>query len=102
MDQAHRRAEMVKRQIARRGIDDPHLLAAFRAVPRERFDRVVANLPFVVTPRRPDVPTYTYRDAGLAGDDVVRRMLLGSPEHLAEGGLAQFLGNWLARKALRR
>ncbi|WP_336921394.1 DUF7059 domain-containing protein [Aquipuribacter sp. SD81] len=60
----------------------------------ERFDRVVANLPFVVTPRRPDVPTYTYRDAGLDGDDVVRRMLREAPLHLAEGGLAQFLGNW--------
>ncbi len=66
----------------------------FDAVPGERFDRVVANLPFVVTPRRTDVPTYTYRDAGLAGDDVVRRMLLESPLHLRDGGLAQFLGNW--------
>ncbi|MFC3689567.1 DUF7059 domain-containing protein [Aquipuribacter hungaricus] len=63
-------------------------------VPGERFDRVVANLPFVVTPRRDDVPTYTYRDAGMAGDDVVRQMLLRAPHHLAEGGLAQFLGNW--------
>lgn len=60
----------------------------------ERFDRVVANLPFVVTPRGDDVPTYTYRDAGMAGDDVVRRMLLQAPLHLAPGGLAQFLGNW--------
>ncbi len=60
----------------------------------ERFDRVVANLPFVVTPRRADVPTYTYRDAGMAGDEVVRQMLLQAPSHLAEGGLAQFLGNW--------
>lgn len=66
----------------------------FEAVRGERFDRVVANLPFVVTPRRDDVPTYTYRDAGLAGDDVVRRMLLEAPLHLSEGGLAQFLGNW--------
>ncbi len=66
----------------------------FDPVPGERFDRVVANLPFVVTPRRADVPTYTYRDAGLAGDDVVRRMLLEAPAHLADGGLAQFLGNW--------
>jgi len=66
----------------------------FEAVAGERFDRVVANLPFVVTPRRDDVPTYTYRDAGLAGDDVVRRMLLESPLHLRSGGLAQFLGNW--------
>lgn len=60
----------------------------------ERFDRVVANLPFVVTPRGDDVPRYTYRDAGFAGDDVVRRMLLQAPLHLADGGLAQFLGNW--------
>lgn len=66
----------------------------FDAVAGERFDRVVANLPFVVTPRRDDVPRYTYRDAGLAGDDVVRRMLLESPLHLRTGGLAQFLGNW--------
>jgi SAM-dependent methyltransferase len=63
-------------------------------VPGERFDRVVANLPFVVTPRRHGVPTYTYRDAGMPGDDVVRRMLLDAPRHLADGGLAQFLGNW--------
>ncbi|WP_380169739.1 methyltransferase [Jannaschia sp. R86511] len=66
----------------------------FDAVPGERFDRVVANLPFVVTPRRADVPTYTYRDAGLAGDDVVHRMLVSAPAHLRSGGLAQFLGNW--------
>ena len=31
------REEMVERQIAARGITDPRLLAAFRAVPRERF-----------------------------------------------------------------
>lgn len=60
----------------------------------ERFDRVVANLPFVITPRRDDVPTYTYRDAGLPGDDVVRRMLTEVGGHLATGGLAQFLGTW--------
>ena len=31
------REEMVERQIAARGITDPRVLAAFRAVPRERF-----------------------------------------------------------------
>ncbi|MCL6739766.1 protein-L-isoaspartate(D-aspartate) O-methyltransferase [Sphingomonas sp. RB56-2] len=31
------REEMVQRQIAARGLDDPKLLAAFRAVPREQF-----------------------------------------------------------------
>ena len=36
-DYAALREDMVKRQIARRGIDDPRLLAAFHEVPRERF-----------------------------------------------------------------
>jgi len=36
-DFAARRAEMVERQVAARGIRDPHLLAAMRAVPREAF-----------------------------------------------------------------
>jgi SAM-dependent methyltransferase len=77
------------------GVDlDVRAGSLFDPVGRERFDRVVANLPFVVTPRTDAVPTYTYRDAGLAGDDVVRRMLLEAPLHLRPGGLAQFLGNW--------
>lgn len=36
-DFAALRERMVERQIARRGITDPHLLAAFREVPREAF-----------------------------------------------------------------
>ena len=36
-DFATLREHMVERQLARRGIDDPALLAAFRAVPREAF-----------------------------------------------------------------
>ena len=31
------RERMIERQIAGRGLDDPKLLAAFRAVPREEF-----------------------------------------------------------------
>src|SRR5687768_9929651 len=36
-DFADARERMVARQIAARGIDDPAILAAFRAVPREQF-----------------------------------------------------------------
>ena len=36
-DFATLRDRMVERQLERRGIDDPALLAAFRAVPREAF-----------------------------------------------------------------
>ena len=58
------------------------------------FDLVVSNPPFVITPRTPSVPAYTYRDAGLAGDDVVRRLVTGVGAVLEPGGVAQLLGNW--------
>lgn len=57
----------------------------------EAFDLVVSNPPFVVGP----ASRYTYRDAGMAGDDVCRRLLLGLPEVLAPGGHAVLLASWL-------
>ena len=60
----------------------------------ERFDLVVSNPPFVITPRATGVPTYEYRDAGLAGDELVRRLVGGLADVLAPGGVAQLLGNW--------
>ncbi len=60
----------------------------------ERFDLIVSNPPFVITPRRDDVPRYTYRDGGAHGDDLVRALVRGAADHLAPGGVAQFLGNW--------
>ncbi|MEP7161519.1 MAG: class I SAM-dependent methyltransferase [Dermatophilaceae bacterium] len=60
----------------------------------ERFDLIVSNPPFVITPRRRDVPRYTYRDGGERGDALVRRLVRGIGEHLAPGGIAHFLGNW--------
>jgi len=60
----------------------------------ERFDLVVSNPPFVVTPRSAAVPGWTYRDGGLVGDEVVRRLVSGLGGVLAPGGSAQLLGNW--------
>ncbi len=60
----------------------------------ERFDQVVSNPPFVVTPRTAGVPGWEYRDGGLVGDDVVRRLVVGAGAVLAPGGSAQLLGNW--------
>ena len=57
----------------------------------EQFDLVVSNPPFVVGPGR----RYTYRDAGLADDEVSRRLVRGLPEVLAPGGHAVLLVNWL-------
>jgi len=60
----------------------------------EEFGLAVSNPPFVITPRVAGVPTYEYRDGGLAGDAVVERLVRGVGRVLAPGGVAQLLGNW--------
>jgi len=66
----------------------------FDPVVGERFDRIASNPPFVITPRRPDVPEYEYRDGGAVADDLVAGVLRSLHEHLVPGGIAQLLGNW--------
>ncbi|WP_294568431.1 methyltransferase [uncultured Arthrobacter sp.] len=66
----------------------------------ERFDLVVSNPPFVITPRNAAETAgdqFTYRDGGLAGDDIVSGLLADLPGMLTEGGTAQLLGNWEIR-----
>ncbi|WP_159606982.1 class I SAM-dependent methyltransferase, partial [Agromyces humi] len=60
----------------------------------ERFDRIVSNPPFVITPRATGVPEYEYRDGGMIGDGIVEAVLRGAADHLQPGGIAQLLGNW--------
>jgi methylase of polypeptide subunit release factors len=69
----------------------------FEPVAGERFDRIVSNPPFVITPRRDGVPAYEYRDGGMVGDDLVAAFVSGVGEHLEAGGVAQLLGNWETR-----
>lgn len=57
----------------------------------ERFGLVVSNPPFVVGP----ASGYVYRDAGLDGDDICRRIVAGLPRVLEPGGTAVLLANWL-------
>ena len=57
----------------------------------ERFDLVVSNPPFVISPSH----RFTYRDAGLPGDELSRLVVRGAAAHLAPGGMAAVLGNWL-------
>lgn len=66
----------------------------FDPVAGERFDRIVSNPPFVITPRTPGVPEYEYRDGGMVGDSLVEAVVTGTREHLTPGGIAQLLGNW--------
>ena len=70
----------------------------YAPVAGERFDRIVSNPPFVITPRGADgVPAYTYRDGGAVGDGLVAAVVAGARVHLAPRGIAQLLGNWEVR-----
>ncbi len=63
----------------------------------EQFDLVVSNPPFVITPRpRTEDPhdRFTYRDGGLAGDEIVATLVRTLQDVLVPGGTAQMLGNW--------
>ena len=62
----------------------------FEPVVGRRFDLVVANPPFVISPRS----KYMYRDGGLAGDGVSEHVARRVVEHLKEGGFAVMLANW--------
>lgn len=80
---------------------DLRLGSMLAPVEGERFDLVVSNPPFVITPRDPDVPTYEYRDAGRTGDAIVCELVTGVRHVLAPGGVAQLLGNWEVRRGER-
>ena len=66
----------------------------FDPVAGERFDQILSNPPFVITPRTEGVPSYEYRDGGMVGDALVESVIRGAGEHLTPGGIAQLLGNW--------
>lgn len=60
-----------------------------------RFDMIVSNPPFVITPRTdPDAPVMVYRDGGREGDRLVAKFISAIPAHLNPGGTAQLLANW--------
>lgn len=63
----------------------------FEPVAGEKFDRIVANPPFVVG--LPSVE-HVYRDSGLDLDGATELMLRGLLDHLADGGTAHLLGAW--------
>lgn len=62
----------------------------FEPVQGERFDLVVSNPPFVISPET----RYVYRDSGLRGDQIVEKILRRVPPLLNDGGYCQILCNW--------
>ena len=64
----------------------------FEPVAGRRFDRIVANPPFVVG--LPEVG-HIYRDSGLNLDGASELVVSQAVEHLAPGGSAHILGAWV-------
>ena len=73
----------------------------FEPVAGERFDMIVSNPPFVITPEAAvdaGLARYEYRDAGRRGDQLLLDMLSQLHHHLNPGASAQILGNWEHRE----
>ncbi len=68
----------------------------FEPVAEERFDLVVTNPPFVISPATGE--RLVYRDSGLPGDRVVEDIVKALPRHLNPGGTGQVLANWAIRR----
>jgi methylase of polypeptide subunit release factors len=75
------------------GIDlDLRRGSLYEPVAGEQFDLIVSNPPFVIG--SPDSARHDYRDAGLPGDEVCRRVVADAHQHLRPGGWCQLLANW--------
>lgn len=63
----------------------------FEPVEGRRFNLIVSNPPFVVSPES----HYIYRDSGMQGDSLSRDLARRVPGFLHEGGFCQILCNWV-------
>ncbi|MCK9296112.1 MAG: class I SAM-dependent methyltransferase [Desulfobulbaceae bacterium] len=62
----------------------------FGPVGERKFDLIISNPPFVISPET----RFIYRDAGMEADSVSRRIAREAPGFLEEGGFCQILCNW--------
>lgn len=85
--------EMTRLNAQINGIGNIELLQGsyFEPVAGRKFDLVVTNTPYVITP----TSTYTYRDALGKGDNMVMDILQSLPGYLQNGGTAHMLITWL-------
>lgn len=65
----------------------------FEPVQGQTFDLIVSNPPFVISPDF----ALLFRDGGLAGDELSRRLVTEVPGYLTDGGMAHLLVSWACR-----
>jgi hypothetical protein len=71
---------------------DVRLGDLYRPVAGERFDLIVANPPYVMSP--PGLTRLTYREGDATADSLVQRVVTEGAAQLADGGVLQVLANW--------
>lgn len=63
----------------------------YEPVAAEQFDLIITNPPFVISPGGHHV----YRDSGLPGDELSRRVVADGASRLTDGGMLESLANWM-------
>ena len=64
----------------------------YEPVAGEAFDLIVTNPPYVMSP--PGDVRLVYREGGFTADDLVRQVVTGGADHLADDGMMTVLCNW--------
>jgi predicted RNA methylase len=62
----------------------------FAPVRGERFDLIVSNPPFIISPEN----RHFFLNSGLEGDEICRRIVKEAPQFLNEGGYCVLNANW--------
>ena len=64
----------------------------YEPVAGDAFDLIVTNPPYVMSP--PGDARLVYREGGFTADELVRKVVTGGADHLADGGVMTVLCNW--------
>jgi methylase of polypeptide subunit release factors len=97
-DRNPRALEFTRFNVALNGIQNAEVVETdfFSAVKGRKFDLIVSNPPFVISPGK----TFIYRDGGMERDGVTETVVRGCCEHLADDGFAHILCNWAHLKGI--
>lgn len=66
----------------------------YEPVADQRYDLIVTNPPYVMSPPTDASQRLTYREGDFTADELVRQVVTGSIDHLNPGGSCQVLANW--------
>ena len=88
-----RAVDLARTTAALNGLDlDVREGSLYEPVADDRFDLIISNPPYVMSP--PGGERLLYREGGFTGDGLVEAVVRGGAERLNPGGTLQVLGNW--------